>query len=230
MKSLPRKFLPLHYIHRLFNGTQNGIQQKYFNLKNNNSALLIFIKNIEKGKVKTRLAATVGDDRALEIYQALLGHTRKIAESVEVNRYLFYSEFIEKNDDWSNDDFQKLVQIKGDLGDKMAAGFQYAFQKNEKVVIVGSDCASLTEEIVRNAFAILEDKDFVIGPALDGGYYLIGMRQFSPEVFQNIVWSTETVFRDTVKKIEKMGKNYGLLPELSDIDFEEDWKLYGWEI
>lgn len=199
-------------------------------MKNKNSALLIFIKNIEKGKVKTRLAATVGDDRALEIYKALLGHTRKIATAIEVERYLFYSQFIEKEDAWSEDDFQKLVQINGGLGEKMAAGFQHAFQKHEKVVIVGSDCASLTKEIVADAFKILDDKDFVIGPAIDGGYYLIGMRQFSPEVFQDIEWSTEAVFPDTIKQIEGLGKTYGLLPELSDIDFEEDWEKYGWEI
>lgn len=199
-------------------------------MKNNNSALLIFIKNIEKGKVKTRLAATVGDDRALEIYKALLGHTRKIAASTDAERYLFYSQSIEKNDAWSNDDFQKLLQINGDLGDKMAEGFRHAFEKHQKVVIVGSDCASLTQAIVANAFAILEEKDFVIGPAIDGGYYLIGMRQFSPSVFQGIEWSTEAVFPDTVAKIEKMNKTYGLLPELSDIDFEEDWEKYGWEI
>lgn len=199
-------------------------------MKNKKSALLIFIKNVEKGKVKTRLAATVGDDRALEIYQALLGHTRKIATATDAERYLFYSQFIEKDDAWSNVDFQKLLQIQGDLGEKMAEGFRHAFQQHEKVVIVGSDCASLTEEIVADAFKILDEKDFVIGPAIDGGYYLIGMRQFAPEVFQNIEWSTEAVFPDTVKKIEGLGKTFGLLPELSDIDFEEDWEKYGWEI
>ena len=199
-------------------------------MNKNNSALLIFIKNIEKGKVKTRLAATVGDDRALEIYQALLEHTRKIATAIDVERYLFYSQFIEENDEWSKEDFQKVVQTDGGLGDKMAAGFQHAFQHHKKVVIVGSDCASLTEKIVQDAFDILENKDFVIGPAIDGGYYLIGMRQFFPEIFQNIEWSTDAVFPDTVGIIEGMDKTYGLLPELSDIDYEEDWEKYGWEI
>ncbi|MFT4762467.1 MAG: rSAM/selenodomain-associated transferase 1 [Paraglaciecola sp.] len=199
-------------------------------MKKNNSALLIFIKNIEKGKVKTRLAATVGDDRALAIYQALLGHTRKIAAATDAERYLFYSQFIKKEDAWSNTDFQKVLQIQGDLGEKMAEGFRHAFQSQEKVVIVGSDCASLTAEIVADAFKVLNDKDFVIGPAIDGGYYLIGMRQFLPEVFQGIEWSTAAVFPDTVKKIEGMGNTFGLLPELSDIDFEEDWDKYGWEI
>ena len=203
---------------------------KLATLKNNDSALLIFIKNIEKGKVKTRLAATVGDDKALEIYQALLGHTRKIAMATDAERYLFYSQFIEEKDEWSDKYFQKLVQIDGDLGEKMAEGFRHAFEKHPKVVIVGSDCASLTEEIVADAFLVLEDKDFVIGPAIDGGYYLIGMRQFSPAVFQNIEWSTAAVFPDTIAKIEAMGKTYGLLPTLSDIDFEEDWNKYGWEL
>jgi len=188
-------------------------------LKNNKSALLIFIKNIEKGKVKTRLAATVGDDRALAIYQELLKHTRNIALTVDVERYLFYSQFIEENDKWLKKDFQKLLQIQGGLGEKMSAGFEHVFQKHEKVVIVGSDCA----------FRILDEKDFVVGPAIDGGYYLIGMRQFSPTIFQNIEWSTAEVFPKTIEIIRNMGKTYGLLPELSDIDYEEDWKKYGWD-
>ena len=198
-------------------------------MKNNQSALLIFIKNIEKGKVKTRLAATVGEERALAIYKELLKHTRNIALLSDVKRYLFYSQKVEKNDGWSGDDFQKLVQINGDLGDKMADGFQRAFQNQKKVVIIGSDCASLTKEIVDQAFSILDQKDFVIGPALDGGYYLIGMRMFLPQVFQNIEWSTEEVFSKTVEIIEGLKKTYGLLPSLSDIDYEEDWLKYGWE-
>lgn len=193
-------------------------------------ALLTFIKNPEKGKVKTRLAKTLGDDQALRIYLALLEHTRRIALSLDAERYVFYSSFVAEDDDWLARDFRQALQASGDLGQRMIAAFQTAFQEYQKVVIIGSDCASLTSEIVEAAFQRLDDHDFVIGPAIDGGYYLLGMRSFEPTVFQEIEWSTESVFTETVARIKRLNKTYGLLPELSDIDYEEDWVKYGWEI
>jgi len=166
----------------------------------------------------------------LAIYIALMEHTRKIAEVLPVARHLFYSQEINKKDNWNANKFIKALQIEGDLGDKMATAFHTVFKKNEKVVIIGSDCASLTPEIVQNAFDKLDEYPFVIGPAMDGGYYLLGMNQFTPEVFRDIEWSTAAVFPTTVKRIEGIGKTYYLLPTLSDIDYEEDWLKYGWEL
>lgn len=194
------------------------------------NALIIFIKNPELGKVKTRLAKTVGAEKALAIYIALMEHTRKIAEALPVARYLFYSQEINQKDNWSSRRFHKDLQIEGDLGVKIATAFHTVFKENEKVVIIGSDCASLTPEIVQVAFDKLDEHPFVIGPAMDGGYYLLGMNQFSPEVFRDIEWSTESVFPTTVERIESLGKTYHLLPTLSDIDYEEDWVKYGWEL
>lgn len=194
------------------------------------AALLIFIKNPEKGKVKTRLARTVGKDKALQIYLALLGHTRNIALSLEVERYLFYSNFVDKQDAWSNEGFQKEVQQGQGLGERMTNAFKMVFENHSKVVIIGSDCASLNSEIVKKAFEKLDNFPFVIGPAIDGGYYLLGMNTFQATVFENIEWSTEAVFPETIKKIEDLEQTYYLLPELSDIDFEEDWKKFGWQL
>ncbi len=168
--------------------------------------------------------------QALKIYKTLLDHTRKIAQSVSVDRYLFYNNFIDNNDEWSTDQFQKLIQQGNDLGQKMKNAFQKIFQTHGKVVIIGSDCASLTKEIVNEAFEKLASFPFVIGPAKDGGYYLLGKNQNSPAIFDNITWSTSQVFPKTIEIIENLGKKYYLLPELSDIDNEEDWKKYGWEI
>lgn len=191
--------------------------------------LLIFIKNPIKGKAKTRLAATVGDDEALRIYLELLKHTRNIAIQINAKRNLFYSHFIDNNDEWNATDFDKQLQINGDLGKKMTNGFQTVFEKKAtKAIIIGSDCASLTTDIINDAFAKLDTNDFVIGPADDGGYYLIGMTSFSSEIFENIAWSTEAVFPQTIDIIKKSNKTYALLPTLSDIDYEEDWKKYGW--
>lgn len=191
--------------------------------------LLIFIKNPIKGKAKTRLAATVGDDEALRIYLELLKHTRNIATQIDATRNLFYSHFIDNNDEWNNALFDKQLQINGDLGQKMTTGFQSVFEKKAtKAVIIGSDCASLSTDIVDDAFAKLDTHDFVIGPAQDGGYYLIGMTDFSPKIFKNIDWSTEKVLPQTIEIINNTDKTYALLPTLSDIDYEEDWKKYGW--
>lgn len=195
-----------------------------------NKALIIFIKNPEKGKVKTRLAATVGDDQAMNIYLALLGHTRKIAFSIEASRLLFYSTFVDDRDDWSNKHFSKYLQNGNGLGIRMANAFKSAFEKHQKVVIIGSDCASLTTEIAEQAFAQLGEHDFVVGPAKDGGYYLLGMNVYYPQVFENIEWSTASVLSRTLENIQTLKKNYFLLPELSDIDNEADWETYGWEI
>lgn len=196
----------------------------------NENALLVFIKNPILGTAKTRLAATVGNEEALKIYKELLRHTREVSLKVNAKRHLFYSHFIDNNDEWNNQDFQKHLQSDGDLGEKMADGFQTAFQKkHQNIVIIGSDCASLTSEIIEQAFLYLNNNDFVIGPADDGGYYLLGMKIFTPEVFQNIAWSTESVFTSTIQIIEQLNKSYATLPTLSDIDYEEDWKKYGWE-
>ena len=193
-------------------------------------ALLIFIKNSEKGKVKTRLAKTVGDDTALAIYKALLAHTRQVALAVAGTRYLFYSQYIPPQDDWSATDFQKQLQAEGALGYKMTKAFETAFQQHQRVVIIGSDCASLTPAIITKAFQQLEKQDFVIGPAMDGGYYLLGMNQFQPRVFENIIWSTETVLQRTIDRITELKGSYFLLPTLSDIDYAEDWEKHRGEL
>ncbi len=194
------------------------------------NALIVFIKNPELGKVKTRLAKTVGDERALVIYKALMGHTRDIALAVSTDRLLFYSQEIHPNDQWSTTHFKKYLQATGDLGTKMKTAFQQAFQDHQKVVIIGSDCASLTPAIVKVAFQQLDKHAFVIGPALDGGYYLLGMNQYAPSVFDGIEWSTDSVLNDTKQRIKSLGLDYVLLPALSDIDYEEDWVKYGWDV
>lgn len=194
------------------------------------NALIIFIKNPEKGKVKTRLAASVGDDQALRIYLELLRHTREVASSVDASRFLFYSQKIIEQDDWSDGSFIKKRQSGEDLGQKMANAFQDVLQTYQKAVIIGSDCASLTVDIVGEAFRLLDKYDFVMGPAMDGGYYLLGMRSFAPEIFENIAWSSEEVGSATLLTMDELGKTYSLLPLLSDIDYLEDWEKYGWEI
>ena len=95
---------------------------------------------------------------------------------------------------------------------------------------MGSDCPGLTVEIVQEAFKALDTFPFVIGPAMDGGYYLIGMDAYTPQVFEGIEWSTDKVFSQTMDIIKSLDKSCYLLPELSDIDYEEDWNEHGWHL
>ncbi len=179
------------------------------------------------GKVKTRLARTLGDTEALRIYQILLEKTRAAALDCAANRYLFYSDFMDEKDTWLPDSFQKEIQHSGDLGERMEAAFQQAFEAGaSKVVIIGSDCPQLTGEVLQQAFDLLDAADFVLGPVPDGGYYLIGMKALEASVFYNIEWSTETVRDKTIEKILAVGKTYALLPMLYDVDTEEDWRAY----
>lgn len=143
---------------------------------------------------------------------------------------LFYSDFINQNDDWDATQFQKYLQEGSGLGERIKNAFELAFQNHSKVVIIGSDCASLNIEIVEEAFTALARFPFVVGPAMDGGYYLLGMDAFEPSLFKNIEWSTDKVFDQTVDVIKKLDKSCYLLPELSDIDTEEDWEEYGWKV
>ena len=193
-------------------------------------ALIIFIRNPELGKVKTRLAESLGDEKALAIYKSLLEHTRQIAESVETDRLVFYSHFIDPTDEWASVHFQKFLQSEGDLGSKIKQSFEKAFEQHQKVLIIGSDCASLTATLIEEAFEALDSHEFVLGPAIDGGYYLLGMRQFSPTLFDGIPWSTDRVANLTLEKMKELGGSCQLLVPLSDIDYAEDWEKYGWEI
>ncbi len=191
------------------------------------NTLLIFIKNPRPGCVKTRLARTAGDAEALRIYHFLLEKTRAAALKVQAGRLLFYSDFPDRADEWPETEFIKKVQTGRDLGERMEAAFLDAFESGSgKTVIIGSDCPDLTGEILQSAFDRLEGVDFVLGPTPDGGYYLLGMKQLETSVFRDIEWSTDSVRARTIEKINAAGKSFALLPELSDIDTEDDWLLY----
>jgi len=189
------------------------------------NTLLIFIRNPQLGKVKTRLAKTLGDEEALRIYRILLEKTRSAAQACEAERYLFYSDFVDEQDDWSPAFFLKKIQHSGDLGSRMESAFHQAFESGaQKAIIIGSDCPELKGETLQQAFNLLDTADFVLGPVPDGGYYLLGMSTLDSSVFQNIEWSTETVRARTIEKIIAAGKSFALLTMLSDVDTEEDWR------
>lgn len=189
----------------------------------NKKGLIIFVRNPVLGKVKTRIAEVIGEQEALRIYKELLQHTHDTSINIDADKYVFYSDHLQLGDIWEDDKFYKYLQAGETLGDKMKDAFCRMFDKNyQSVVIIGSDCYELTADILEKGFDALNEKDAVIGPAKDGGYYLLGLQRLVPEIFENKKWSTASVFTDTVADFEKAGISYFALPLLKDVDTVED--------
>ncbi|SER07023.1 TIGR04282 family arsenosugar biosynthesis glycosyltransferase [Neolewinella agarilytica] len=193
-------------------------------------ALLLFVKNPIPGKTKTRLAASVGNEMALKMYHQLTDWTREQALGLEgVDRFVYYSNEVDTTDEWPNDRFAKRLQHGGGLGERMEQGFREVFAEGQdRAIIIGSDCPGITTDYLQEAFAALDDHDLVIGPALDGGYTLLGMRTLETSLFRNMEWSTERVLPDTLDRAEAAGLSVHQLAPLSDVDYLEDWQSYGW--
>ncbi|MGZ0016261.1 TIGR04282 family arsenosugar biosynthesis glycosyltransferase [Yeosuana sp. AK3] len=192
-----------------------------FQVPTSKNALIIFTRNPELGKCKTRLAKTIGDKAALEIYKHLLKHTAQISKKSTADKFVFYSENIIKNDLWNSGVFIKKLQKGSDLGERMEHAFTELFALGyEKVVIIGSDLLDLKTTHIDNAFKLLQEHDLVIGPAKDGGYYLFGMKKVQQNIFKNKAWGTSTVLKDTLIDIQNC--TFTLLEALNDIDTFED--------
>jgi uncharacterized protein len=187
-------------------------------------ALLIFQKNAVPGRVKTRLAATVGDEKALEIYTFLVAHTHRIAQQLDVSKFLFFSDTAETvPENWNN--YRTATQAGSDLGMRMQKAFGAVFETGiNEAIIIGTDCYELDATALESAFAQLATHDVVIGPAADGGYYLLGQKKNNTELFTGIAWSSEQVFTQTLEAAKTRGLTVAVLPVLSDIDNEADLK------
>jgi len=192
-------------------------------MRNSDDVLIIFVKNAEAGKVKTRLAKTVGNENALKVYKHLIQHTHDITARIPVDKWVFYSKTVEEFDLFEGRSYRKSRQVGEGLGDRMLAAFKEAFEAGyQRVSIIGSDCYDLNAEILTDAFRALHENEVVIGPAKDGGYYLLGMSELYADLFQNKKWSTEDVILDTMLDLKNLKLNYHLLPALSDVDHEKD--------
>ena len=193
------------------------------------AALIIFVKEPVPGKVKTRLAASIGNKAALEIYERLLGHTDHISSGFK--RFIFYSgnpamieHFNKEEDTW-------IEQHDGDLGKRIAVAFNHVFDSgHHSAIIIGSDCAQLTADGIQHAVDGVEQGNTVLGPALDGGYYLLGLTKPSPQLFADMPWSTADVAQITRDRIIVQGEELMELPVLRDVDHEEDLNAIGWSI
>jgi rSAM/selenodomain-associated transferase 1 len=182
--------------------------------------LIIFARKPVLGKVKTRLAATVGDEKALDVYKRLLIHTRTVAKACTFQSFAFLTEKDEENF-WKG--FSCQLQTGEHLGDRMFEAFSLLFNKGYKqCIIIGSDCPDLSKEIIDSAFGKLKTNDIVIGAAADGGYYLLGMKKLHSSLFKDKNWSTENVFTQTLMDIKQLGLSYKTMPVLNDLDEEKD--------
>lgn len=195
-------------------------------------ALLLFIKNPIPGKTKTRLAADVGNEMALKMYHVLTDWTRAQASALpDVERCLWYSSFVNANDDWPAEDYQKQLQRGDGLGERLENAFGATFGAgHDRAVVIGSDCPGITTDYLSEAFGALDNHDLVVGPAHDGGYTLLGMRRPHPTLFRNIAWSTKTVLPVTLERAAAKNLSVRQLSPLSDVDHLEDWLGYGWPL
>lgn len=189
--------------------------------------IIVFVKNVVSGKVKTRLAKTLGNKEALKVYMQLLEITKQAVLQLPVKKEVWYAWNVEQDDLWDESEFNKRVQIEGDLGEKMSNAFKTSFEEGtEKVILIGSDCPTLTGAIMEEAFNKLNENDVVFGPSKDGGYYLIGMSSFCPKVLSDIAWSTEEVMEQTEQRAKDHNLRLAKLEPLNDIDNETDWNEY----
>jgi rSAM/selenodomain-associated transferase 1 len=191
---------------------------------------LVFVRAPEAGRVKTRLAATLGNEGALRVYRRLAEHTVREARSVDAELRIHFTPAGKEHEvrAWLGDGARYLAQAGGGLGERMEEAFRAAFADGAgRVVIVGSDLPGLSAALLRRAFDALDEHPAVLGPARDGGYYLLGMRMIIPGVFDDVPWSTDVVLARTLERMRAAGVEPALLPTLADVDEADDLPA-GW--
>ncbi len=188
----------------------------------NDCLLMIFTRNPVLGKVKTRLAKSVGDQAALNIYIFLLEHTQTITQHLKCDKAVYYSVSVPENDLWNPEIYSRKKQFGNDLGIRMKNAFDQAFKNYGRVIVIGSDMYQITQSHIEEAFHKLDSHDVVIGPAEDGGFYLLGLKRVYAPIFENKDWGTSTVLKDTLNDLKK--HRVYLLDTLNDVDIYEDIK------
>lgn len=188
--------------------------------------LLVFLKYPAAGKVKTRIAASIGPERAADLYrqwialvlaqlQPLRGRVRIIACYDGAPQHAF-APWCSLADEWWS-------QSVGDLGHRLHDAFEKAYAHEGPVAAIGTDCLELDEHAIREAFDLLAEREVVFGPATDGGYYLVGTARPLPGFFRGIPWSSHDTLSAHVALCRDLGWSVGLLPVRRDIDTWEDW-------
>jgi len=190
--------------------------------------LIVFAKAPVVGNVKSRIANVVGAETACEIYTTILRKTfSQLRTFLDLEVRITPDALVAQFEEFTNTSWQRKPQGEGSLGERLHRAFIEAFEADsERVVIIGSDCPDVTATDIKMARQALENCDLVLGPAVDGGYWLIGLRRPCMELFQSIEWSSDKVLRQTLQHAEAANLRVHLLRELSDIDTIEDWNRY----
>lgn len=201
------------------------------NIKSKSASILLFSKYPVPGKAKTRLIPEIGQERAALLHRRMTEHAVSAMRSAQDMPGPCDLELsvcctgapLKEFSKWLGPDLNYVSQPEGDLGCRLLEGFVTAFRNgSERTIAVGCDIPGLTPEILLKGIDALTEHDIVIGPAEDGGYYLIGMRTPRPELFADILWGTEHVYRQTMEAAKKLGLTAAELPMLSDIDLPAD--------
>lgn len=200
---------------------QVGNERRSSLLMQSKNLLIVFAKNIILGKVKTRLAVSIGDNEAFNVYKYLIEYTEKETQQVENCDVQVYFSDVVVNSLWPNN--EKYVQQGNDLGERMLDAFKNGFNRGyERIIGVGTDLPDLNHDIMQAGIEALKTNETVFGPAEDGGYYLIGMNQLHRCAFENKKWSTDELLKETLQELDDLDISYSLLQTLNDIDTLED--------
>ena len=182
--------------------------------------LIVFVKNIKLGKVKTRLAKTIGDEAAFEVYKELIAITEKATSTINFDKVIYFSDSIVETK-WINS--EKRVQLGVDLGARMKNAFTDGFNLGyEDIILIGSDLPDISKIIIESGFKTLKINEVVFGPAEDGGYYLIGMSKLHSFIFDDKPWSQSHLLDVSLNELNKNNVGFSLLEILNDIDTYED--------
>lgn len=192
------------------------------------SKLVVFLKAPRAGVVKTRLAGAIGAEQACLAYRELVeGLVRNLKGLEDVELRFTPDDAESEIRQWREGNWRARPQGEGDLGGRLESAFASSFAEGaERVVVIGSDCPDVTRADIAAAWNALERHDLVLGPASDGGYWLIGLRCLHRELFEDIPWSRTTVLEETLGRARCAGLSVFLLRELSDVDTEEDWRRF----
>ena len=198
-------------------------------VKNQETCILLFVKYPEKGKVKLRLSVDINEDIVQELYRCFVQDTLTLVKKIDAQLFIcfFPIEAQKKFQKWLGSTLLFLPQNGVDLGERMKNCFADVFTKGfQRAILIGSDSPDLLKKYIKQAFTILQTRDVVLGPTIDGGYYLIGFNTnaFTPNVFEDISWGNQTVFQETIMKIKQAHCSLGLLPIWSDVDTIADLK------
>jgi uncharacterized protein len=198
----------------------------------NAEQLIVFVKAPRAGSVKTRLAKALGNNEACDAYKQLVAAVLSNVSGIK-HTELRFSPDDGRNEiaPWLREDWTAAPQGDGDLGARLSRAFEEAFARGvERVVIIGSDCPEVKSADIRTAWRELKNFDVVVGPAIDGGYWLIGLRAPQPELFREIAWSSDQVLGQTLQHAKSIGLRIQLLRILSDVDTEADWRRFTGEL